>query len=341
MGRDFRYNDSYRKVRSLMERMERPYGFFLTESFEDRRQVSRDEIFDVLNKQNDNPNTNHKWASVTYAKPGEVYKSGTRGRRYWRKDDVSQALDKNKDKSSEDWYQTLDAYNQTDLAEPNPIKAVIAVQRYNIHWKSPDKWKEDYGKQADELKDLRMSVGLAIDSDGMMGDNHNQRTTNDYGLQQNQTGNNSIDIDTKISKFTGKAYIVDDNGNIVNEIPYDVLKSMAAKSKTHSDRAAKPEKDAIEQLAPEILEVYTQKRREIMSQFSPKNLKFDQILCIAAWDGEQSYYYINDKLMTTTVKDGDVLVNQQAMVELAEKQLDEIFTGINDFSKENADRFKE
>lgn len=339
MAKYYRFNESYKKVVSLMERMERPYGFVLTEDFNNRRQVSRDEILDVLNKQNDNPNTNHKWASITYAKPGEVYKSGTKGRRYWRKDDVANALEKNKQSASEDWYQTLDAYNKTDLAEPNPIKAVVAVQRYVIHWKSPEQWRTDYGKQADQLKDLRMSVGLAIDRDGAMGDNHNQRTTNDYGLQQNQTGNNSIDIDTKVSNFTGNAYIVDDNGNIVNKIPYDVLKSMAAKARTHSDRAGKPEVEAVEQLAPEILEVYVEKRREILNQFKPKNLKFDSILCIAAWDGEQSYYYINDMITTPTVKDGEVLVNRQDMVKLAEEQLDEVFTGIDDFTKEKGDYF--
>lgn len=341
MPKYYRLDESWQKAASLMERLDKlGTGMPLTENYKNRRQVTRDEILDVLNKTNDNQSNNELWASITYVKPAAVYKGGTRGRIHWRKDDVTKALAAHPENNTEKWYQDLDKYNQTDLSENNPITGVIALQKYVLHWLTPEKFKKKYGEYADKLHKLRMDHGLAVDSDGLMGDNRNPRAENDYGTQFNQTtGNQSIDINTKGANFTGYAYLIDDNGNILRDgsnlkqIPYDVLKSMTAKSRDYT----KPEKDAVEQLAPEILAAYVKARTEIINTFSPRNLKFAQILCIAAFDGEQSFYYINDKVTTNK---GAVFVNQQDMVELAEQQLDEVFTGINDFAtKDSGERY--
>lgn len=332
MSKYYRLDESWQRAASLIERLDKlGTGMPITENYKNRRQVSRDEIIDILNKTNDDGSNNGKFASITYVKPVNVFKGGPRGRQYWRKDDVSKALSKHPENNTEDWYNDLNKYNQSDLSENNPIKAVIAVQKYVLHWTTPDAFNKKYGEYKDKLTNLRMQHGLAIQSAGMMGDNHNQKEKTDYGAQFNQTGNQSIDINTKGSQFYGFAYIVDDNGNIVTKIPYEVLKSMSKKSRNYN----KPETDAIENLAPEILDAYTKARTEIINSFSPRNLKFNQILCIAAFDGEESFYYINDAVQAMSMENGGVQVNQQDMVKLAEEQLDETFDGINDFASNN------
>lgn len=320
-------NKSYRQIVKLNEKLEHPYGR-LDENYKNRIQVTRDEIMDILNKTNDNQATNGKFASITYVKAAKIYKT----RQKWRAEDVSNVLKKHKNEYGEaDWYKQLDKFNKDVTAKANPLaaNAIILTQRYTLHWKTPNAFKKAYGKYKEQLNGLRMNYGIGLDSDGMLGDNHNQRRTSDYGMQFNQTENPSIDFDTVGSNFLGKAYFANADGTIItdNGIPYDVIKSMMGKR----DRYA-PEGDAKKQLGPEELEAYTRARKEIVSTFNPMNLKFDQILCIAAWDGEQSYFYINDKLTTPIVEKGEVLVDRPQMVKLAEEQLDETFEGINDFA---------
>lgn len=322
-------NKSYKQIVSLIEKIENhPYGR-LDESYKNRIQVSRNEILDILNKTNDNPSASGKFASVTYVKAAKIYKT----KRTWRQDDVQDVLNKNKKEYSEkDWYKQLDKFNNDAEAKKNPLaaNAIIVTQRYVFHWKSPNVFKSEYGsKYAEPLRKLRQDYGIGIESDGMLGDNHNQRVTNDYGMQFNQTENPSIDFDMSKSNFTGKAYIANADGTIITDdgIPYEVIKSMTTKK----DRYA-PEAEAKKLLGPEELEAYTRARKEIISGFNPMNLKFDQILCIAAWDGDQSYYYINDMLTTPIVDKGEVLVDRSQMIKLAEEQLDETFDGINNFA---------
>lgn len=322
-------NKSYRDVVIMMEKLEHPYGR-LDENYKNRIQVSRDEILDFLNRTNDNEKkTKEKFASVTYVKAAKIYKT----KRTWRTDDVRDVLNKTrKEYGKKDWHKQLDKFNNDDSATKNPLaaNAIIVTQRYVFHWKTPKMFRSEYGKNyAEPLRRLRQEYGIGIESDGFLGDNHNQRWTNDYGMQFNQTENPSIDFDMSKANFEGKAYIANADGTIITDegIPYDVIKSMTTKR----DRFA-PEGDAKKLLGPEELEAYTRARKEIVSGFNPMNLKHDQILCIAAWDGEQSFYYINDKLTAPIVDKGEVLVDRRQMIKLAQEQLGETFDGINNFA---------
>ena len=323
-------NKSYSKIINLMEKLEHPYGR-LDENYKNRIQVSRNEILDVLNKTNDNiEKTKKKFASVTYVKAAKVYKT----RKTWRTDDVTNALSKHKKEyGKEQWYKDLDKFNKDVTAKKNPmaVNAIVLTQRYVFHWQDKKTYNAEYGKNyAEPLKKLRMQYGMGIESDGMLGDNHNQRYTNDHGEQFNQTDNMSVDFNMSKAQFTGKAYFANADGTIITDkgIPYDVISSMSTKR----DRS-KPEKEAQNTLTPEELEAYARARKEIIDGFSPLNLKFDQILCIAAWDGEQSYYYINDMLTAPIVENGEVLVDRPQMIKLAEKQLGETFNAIETFAK--------
>ena len=329
-------NKTYQHIVRLNEKLEHPYGR-LDENYKNRIQVTRDQIIDILNKTNDNiKQTRGKIASVTYVKAAKVYKT----KKTWRSDDVQSVLNKYKDKHGEsDWYRQLNKFNKNDKEKKNPLatNAIVVTQRYIFHWKSPEIYKSEYGqKYAEPLSRLRQQYGIGIESDGKLGDNHNQRRMSDYGMQFNQTENPSIDFDMSVMDFTGKAYFANEDGTLKKnggdflEIPYDVIKSMSTKR----DKFA-PEAEAKRVLGPEELEAYTRARKEIVSTFSPMNLKFDQILCIAAWDGEESYFYINDKLTTPIVEKGEVLVDRPQMIQLAQEQLDETFNGINNFASEN------
>lgn len=304
----------------------------INENYKNRRQVSRDEIFDILNQQDDYYASNGKFASVTYVKPAAVYKK--KNKRTWRNDDVVSALDKYKDRSEEEWHQKLSNFTQDDVKGNNPLSSgVVVARRWLLHWCSPEKYKKDYAKYAAALHDLRMQYRMARDSDGMLGDNHNQRQKSDYGPQFNQTGKLSRDFNTKGSKVKTTAYFCGEDGHIKGEFPEEVLNSMLALKKPKQPE--KEARDMVErgELTPEELEAYWTARQELDKTFGTMNLVFDQILSIAASVNGESYYYINDKLLTPLVKDGEVCVNQEEMVQIAADQLKENFNDIMRYDK--------
>ena len=299
-------------IKEVIQEMKENY---LNEST-NRRQVSRDEIIDILNASDDNAGNNGKFASVTYVKPVSVYKT----KRSWRTEDMANALNKYSDHADKDWYRNLSDYNQEGAKGKNPVQTVIVTQRYLLHWSSQEKFKKDYATYANKLTDLRMKNGIGLDSDGMLGDNTNQRQKSNTGVQFNQTGKLSRDFNMAGSKVKTTAYFCDASGNIIDELPSEVLNSMLAPRKPYA-----PEKAVTDVLSGEALDAYVKAKAELDKTFRAQNLLFDRILCIAASVNGESYYYINDKLTTPIANKSDVNVNQREMVEIAKDQLGETF----------------
>lgn len=305
---------------TLMEAKENENNLIAEATSKNRVQVTRDKILDLINSADEN--SAGKFASITYVNAKPIYKT----KRNWRADDVTSVLDKYSDRNAEDWHQKLSAYNQPDAKGNNPITSVIAVQRYILNWPSDQSYAKAYGKYKTDLSNLRMSYGIGLDSDGMLGDNRNQRTKNDYGQQFNQTGNMSKDFNIANSKVSSTAYFVNEEGNVVSEIPGDVVKTMMA-----PPSAPKPEKEIGEKLSPEEVKAYMVAKAELDKNFKGLTLLFDKILCICIGVNGVSYYYINDALASPIAK-GGVNVNPQQMVEIAKEQLGESFDEIHGFA---------
>lgn len=293
-------------------------NIMLVENWKNRQQVSRDELIDLLNSADDNNSSNGQWATLTYVTIAPVYKT----KRNWRTDDVQGALDKHKDKSEEDWYQRISDYNRPEVKSKNNMLVVVA-QRREFHWASEKNFKKAQRSYLNDLSNLRMKYGLGMQSDGKLGDNHNQRQKSDTGAQFNQTGNLSRDVNFAGEKYLGTtAYFVREDGSFI-EFPEEVLNTMKAPPKQY-----KPEKEAIEKLSAEDLEAYVSAKKELDKKFKQKNLLFDRLLCLAANINGQSYYYINDKIL----QNEGVKIDQSAMVKIAEKQLREVFKDTMDFA---------
>lgn len=320
------------KMLSLIDRMETNGTYnegMMNESMHineamatDRVQVTRDEIIDILNAQDEKGNGG-KFASITYVKPETVYKT----KRNWRNDDVTTALNNNAKYNDRDWYTKLTTYNDPTVKGNNPISAVIAVQRYVLNWTRDENYKKAYADYKSKLSDLRMRNGVAIDRDGMLGDNHNQREKSDYGPQFNQTGNLSKDFNTANAKVKSTCYVVDNEGHVVSEIPNDIIKSIKA-----LPSAAKPEREVAMALSGPALDAYMKAKAELDKTFKTQNFVFDKILCISATVNGKSYYYINDMLKSPIASKSDVYVNPSDMVKIAEEQLGETFDAIQGFS---------
>ena len=305
------------EVTSLMERM----GLF--EGATPRQQISRDEIIDILNQQDET--AGGTYVSFTYVKPQSFYNT----RKSWRKDDVTNVLSKYQETGNEHWYNAIKGFNDDEnMKKMQGIDGIIVTTRYNVHWTTPQSYAKAYSNYAEKLHNLRMQNGIGLSSDGMIGDNHNQRQTSDYGPQFNQTGNLSKDFNlaSMTTKPKSTCYIVDNQGLIKGEIPGEMVKAMNKVA-----TPAGPEKAVAEVLSGEALEAYMKAKAELDKSFNGKNFLFDRILCIVATVDGQGYYYINDALKSEIKTKSDVMVQPSEMVKIARDQLSDSFEEIKNY----------
>ena len=334
------FNESVGKILSLMDRMGgnmTPYEATLNEArrideavAKNRVQVSRDEILDILDQADEQQNVNNSnlFATVTYVNAANILKT----KRSIDVEKLSGALDKHGDKTEEPWHRDLSTFKDAEKSTTkNPISAVVTVTRYLLQWHSLANYARDYGEYRDGLSRLRMSHGIGVMSDGMLGDNHNQRQETDAtgAGKFNQTGNLGRDFNMrKVVNKKSTAYIVNETGNIVSEIPDDVMWSIHGKRSSSSGVEAEVKNT----LSGEALEAYAKAKAELDAKFSGRNLLFDKMLCICCSVNGVSYYYINDALISKIAKGSEVNVNPQEMVKIAEEQLDATFEGIQGFA---------
>jgi hypothetical protein len=333
------FNESLGKMHSLMERMGSNMTAYqatlneekcITEAAKSRVQVSRDEILRILDEADEIQDANNSglFATVTYVKPASILK--TRAKIDTEK--LSKALDANKDRSEESWHRDLTSFRDAEKSSTkNPIQAVITVTRYHLRWHSLKNYNADYNSYSTELSNLRMRHGIGIQSDGKLGDNHNQRQDTDAtgAARFNQTGNMSRDYNMarKVGKPKSTAYLVDETGHVVSEIPNDVMWAI------HSKKASKGvEAEVRNTLSGEALEAYAKAKAELDAKFDGKNLLYDKTLCICCSVNGVSYYYINDQLISAIASKSEVNVNQNDMINIAKEQLGESFDVIQGFS---------
>ena len=173
-----------------------------------------------------------------------------------------------------------------------------------------------------------MSNGIGIQSDGMLGDNHNQRQESDYGPQFNQTGKLSKDFNlaSMTTKPKSTCYVVGNDGLIKGEIPDEMIKAM---NKPYTPQG--PEKAVTDVLSGEALEAYMKAKAELDKSFNGKNFLFDRILSIVATVNGVSYYYINDAIKTEIKAKSEVMVNPQELVKIAKEQLAQSFQEVANY----------
>lgn len=276
----------------------------------ERRQVTRDEIFDILEHGQVKGGVK---VAITYVNGKAPIKQKVyRGNVNWKSDKMGDALSKHSDMADRNWHQQLSDFNREDTTmKKNPITNIVLMETHVMNLTTDNSYAKAYSSYREKLSNLRMRYGLGLQSDGMLGDNHNQREKIDGGGQFNQNGNLSKDFNMAGSKkITSKVFLIDANGDIEDEIPEDVFYAMMKFSNGL-------EKDARETLTPEQIKEYQAEKRELAKAFRAQTFNYDGILSIVAkiHDGDY-FYYINDKLAPSKVS-----VNQTAFKEMAEESL--------------------
>lgn len=338
--------ETFGKIRSLMERLDNPMTGLQAKLNEEkcvneattknRVQVGRDEIVKIIETADEiqNEKNNGLFATFTYVKPAELLKT----KQSVNNGILNTALSNHADKSEEEWHKSLTSFSELENSKKhkNPITSIVTVTRYHIKWHSLKNYDNDYSDYAEKLHTLRKKYRPElITNDGYLGDNQNQREKID-GIEigrNNRTGKFARDFNMAKSNAKPKtvAYIMDENGNIVSEIPEEVMWSIHGKTpkNSNSDGVEKYMKD---NLAAEVYEEYAKAKQELDAKFKARNFIWDSILCICCSVNGTSYYYINDALVASTVKNGGVNVNRNEMIKIAQEQLGESFDVIQGFA---------
>lgn len=315
------------EVINLMSRMNLFEG-----SSKPRQQVSRDEIIDILDRQ-DNEGAG-LFVSLFYVTTQDFYVT----RKNWRQEEMTSALGNYEKEGNESWYDSIKGFND----DPNQkkvtgIDGMITVTNYkNLHWTSPKSFGKATGDYNDKLHNLRWSYGVALDSGGMLGDNHNQRSDLNGGqVQQNQTGRLSHDFNMagrKPEDTIRTTYVVGADGHIKGEIAQDIVKLLYAPKKRGG--VEKAVQDALAD-NPEALEEYKQKLAEIQKEYRAQNFLFDGILAIVAsipGANGVTYYFINDKVQKAIKKNSDINVDSGDLVHIIREKLSETIDDVQNYT---------
>lgn len=314
------------KQLDLMERMDKHSTLneskkiddIINEAIADNRiRVSNNEILDILNDQGTDLG---KFVSITYVNAKDVMKT----KRSWRKDDVNAVLSKYGREGNEYWFDKLDAFNKAEKGK-NPIRTVLAIMRYNLNWYSPESYARGYDKYASALRDLNMKNNIGIDSNGMLGDAHNNSTNTGYGTYQNQSNALKLKQNIAKAKVQSEFYVIDENGNIVGDIPSDVVKSISAVKKSASAPSIVQQALADN---PKALQAYIDAKKELDADFRSQDFMLDKILCIVASVNGKSYYWINDGITTPIEKGSDVNVNREQLLDIMKDKVGETFQDV-------------
>ena len=328
------------KMRSLMERVDKNQTFNQAMINEERMineavnpdavQVSRDEFLDLLAQHKEEADT--KIFSFIYAKPEKIY--GTK--QNWRTDDVSSELEKYSDRSEKTWHQELTKFNDPALEGRKakmPFTGILAIQKYYLSMAGYSKYGERYKPYAEELRQLRMRYGGGLNSDGMLGDSNNQREKTDWGVNINQNGKASIDIDlsARVREGDRKFFLVNADGSIDTneEIPESVVNSIKAPKKPFDvmNGVEKGMKEVIQD--PEVLMAYAKARNELSKKFNGKTFLAEGILAMVASIDGKHYYYLNDAVQAS-VK--DVVINPSDILKIGENEIGATFEVIDGFA---------
>lgn len=312
-----------------------------------RKQVSRDEFLDLLAKAEKKADDNKgQWYSMTYVNCKPVYSTKAK----WRHNDVTNALKqtadlewvdkKNKDdqgnplkglNKDKEWHQKLTAFNDPNVKGRGPYKSVIVVTTYMLHYKSQEKIDNAYNQEyLPKLKALRMKYAPETRvRDGVLGNNPNIRQDTGWGADIGQKNNLSKDfnmIGHRKAKTT--IYLVDEQGNIGDELPEVVFKSLTAPPKQ-----AGPEKEIAAAIGhdPALVDAYMKAKKELNQIWNSKTFTLEKILCMTTTIDHIQYYYLNDMLKTDVGK--GVYANPAEMLKIGEEKVGESFKYLDDFAK--------
>ena len=306
---------------SLMNRMNLFEGLDI-----ERKQVGRDEIFDILDSQDE---TNAGcYISLTYVNGKSFYTT----KKNWRKSDMDNALSGYEEQGNEHWYPQIKQFNDDETGEIKKLKGIagiIMVTRYVLHWTTEKNYGKAYGEYSEKLRDLRMRNGIGIQTAGILGDPLHQISKNDYSpnVVTSNAGNDEKRFNAAGSpKSKTTFYVVGENGSILGEIPQNIVNSMNVPYSP-----PKPEKAVSDVLQGEALELYMKEKAELDKSFNGKAFHFNKILSIVATVNGKPYYYINDMAKVEVKKDSGLFVNSSDLVNIAKEELSKSFEEANDF----------
>lgn len=279
------FNDEVAKMRSLMERMEKPHTasqgvineqMYLNEDVE-RVVQSPEKVFDILNDIGRN----------NFVCVGIVTGANL---------NIPQVKKKNPETNRMKNYDDWETFGK-EIGSKEEISALIKISSYNFRYYPIDDVNKKYGEFKNSANDIRANYGLEpiqdkeVDYKEKMGYGSGINVYN--GEDKAKQGNFYVAFNAHGIKPKGIVYAVNNEGHIVQELTQEQVVPYLKDKDPYADvsgvsalKKMGKEEDEIERYVNDIKNL----------KFSYKQFEGNSILWIAATVNKQKIIYINDNL---------------------------------------------
>lgn len=293
------------KMRSLMERMEKPMtamqamlneSSMLTEAVE-RKVKTPEEVFEILNQLKEN-----KWVCVGY-----VTEANLNLPKVQRKNPAT-----NRMKGYED-YETFGS----EIGHEGEIGALVKITSYNYRYYGVENFNKKHNEFKQSANQIRPKYGLEPikdkENDYHQELNYGKGVKAYGGDNEEKKGNFYVPFNSVGANVKSVVYIVDTNGNIEgNGLTEEQAKKYILAKKREIDGVSALRKMNVEE---EKIQEYIKEIQAL--KFSYKQLIGNQILWIVGATDEQKIIYINDQLSKCI---NDININKEDFVNKARER---------------------
>lgn len=299
------FSKDYVKIRSLMERVNKPQTAFqvminenklINEGIE-RKVETPEKLFDILDQIGKNNFVCVGYVSGANLNIPKVKRVNPETNRMKSYDDYGKFA--------------------SEIGSETEIGALVKITSYNFRYYNNEDLKKKYGEYKTKVNDIRSKYGL----DAIGEKENDYKTTMNYGSgvdvysgdDENKVGNFYINANTSgRNNIKSVVYAVDVNGNIVEELTQEQIKPyLKAKGEevpgANALRKMNMEDDIVERYIEEIKSL----------NFNYKRFEGNSILWIAATVNGQKIVYVNSNLTKTI---NDININKEDFVKKANER---------------------
>lgn len=280
------FDNEVAKMRSLMERMEKPHtgrqGMLIEERHINEgieRQVETPEkIFEILNDIGTN-----NFVCVGVVTGADL--------------NIPQIKMKNPETNRMNNYDDWETFGK-NIGSEEKIAALVKISSYNFRYYPTDKINKQYSDFKNNANDIRSKYGLEPIQDKK--NDYKQKMNYGSGINvynggdDAKQGNFYVAFNSYNVKPKGIVYVVNEDGHIVQELTQEQVLPYLKKKSPYADVSGV---SALRKMGKEEKEIeeYVNAIRNL--KFSYKNFEGNSILWIAATVNKQKIVYINDNLV--------------------------------------------
>lgn len=278
-----------------------------------RRLTNVDEMFDILSSMNAG-----KFATICYVNVASLLRT----KRSIDMEKFGQDLENNRREGDSFWYDPLKKFHSDDSVKKNPIYAIISVTRYNLNWSTEESYNKNFKKYMDAKNAIDKRWEIYKEPEDRKPGGFSK--VNSMGISVGNTDNTVnrayIHQNTYNAKKITTYYVVNEDGKIQGEIPYEAIRSILSKKTKSGINALKKLNKSDEEIKQYLDEIDSLK-------FNIGTFLVDKILYIVATVNGEKIFFINDRLPSEIA---NINVDSQSFIDMVRELFNKSYKDITE-----------